>query len=90
MGRGHIRFRPDQVAVALGLPQGLTVVGVHTTFDPPALVVIVEGPGLPETPDDAESWPLEFVPQRTEIISNGLMTRMQIEAPRLRLDGRAV
>lgn len=71
VGRVNIRLRPDEVGKALGLDPTLRVVGVHTTFDPPALIVMVEGAALPVQPPDSESprWRLE--PTVVDIQSSG-------------------
>ncbi len=50
-----IWMNPRDIAQLLDLPDDLTVTAVQGRFDPPQVVVRVEGPSLPEVPEGAES-----------------------------------
>lgn len=53
--RARISFGPRTIQELLGLPEGLEVVSVQGQFDPPAIVVIVQGEQLEPVPDGAQS-----------------------------------
>jgi len=50
-----IPIDPSALAQLLDLPADLTVTAVQGRFDPPQVIVRVEGPSLPEVPEGAES-----------------------------------
>ena len=52
--RAKLTMSPGEIHCFLDLPEGLHIVGVHSTFDPAGFVLVVEGEALEPTPVDQE------------------------------------
>jgi hypothetical protein len=66
--RAKIRLTQEDLRIMLDLPEGLTVVAVATTVDPPAIFVHVVGEELEPQPPFVEAPFLGGVGQRTVIV----------------------
>ena len=53
--RAALRLSIDHIAEMIDLPGGVRVVGLQASIDPLSILVVIEGPGLPETPLDCEA-----------------------------------
>lgn len=53
--RAKLHLNVEQVAQILDLPAGVHVRAMQALVDPPAVIVVLEGEGLPEIPEDQEA-----------------------------------
>lgn len=54
-----INLYPEDIHFFLGLPEGIRVQEIHTTWNPKSIAIVVAGDSLPSQPPDVQlpNWP---------------------------------